>query len=64
MREPKSLNYDDVDAQVCRRCGVRGEGQHGTPGDRWCRGCPCIDAMRARIADLEFRLERVAAKPI
>ncbi len=34
MREPKSLNYDDVDAQVCRRCGVRGEGQHGTPGDR------------------------------
>ena len=64
MGEPKSLNYDDVDAQVCRRCGVRGEGQHGTPGDRWCRGCPCIDAMRARIADLEFRLERVAAKPI
>lgn len=62
MRESKACNYEDIDGQVCPRCGLRGDGPHTAPGDRYCRGCPCIDAMRARIAELEFKLERAAQK--
>jgi hypothetical protein len=51
-----------VGALACRRCGLDGEGEHTAPGDRQCRGCGCIDRLRAMVADLEFRIERMARK--
>jgi hypothetical protein len=64
MPESKAFNYEDIDERVCLRCGLRTKGRHETPGDRLCHGCPCVDALRARIADLEFRLERAAQKRV
>lgn len=60
MPESAEFSYEDIDARVCLRCGLRGE--HDTPGDWSCRGCECVDALRARVADLEFRLERKAQR--
>ncbi|MGO9008591.1 MAG: hypothetical protein ACLQPN_00695 [Bryobacteraceae bacterium] len=62
MRESKAFAYEDIDQKVCSRCGLRVDGQHETPGDWACRGCPCVAALRSRIAELEFRLERTAQK--
>lgn len=42
-------------AHACLRCGVHGH-QASPAGP--CRGCKCIDALRAQIAELEFRLEK------
>ena len=64
MRESAAFSYEDIDQRVCARCGLRTEDRHARPEDRFCRGCPCVDALRARIADLEFRLEKMAVKPI
>lgn len=62
MRDSKAFSYEDIDQKVCSRCGLRVDGQHETPGDWACRGCPCVAALRSRIAELEFRLERTAQK--
>jgi len=63
MRESAAFSYQDIDQRVCARCGLRTEEQHARPGDRFCRGCPCVDALRARVAELEFKLERAAQRP-
>jgi hypothetical protein len=41
-----------------------GEGQHETPGGRTCRGCECVESLRANIAKLEFRLEKAVQKAV
>lgn len=63
MLDQKGTNYEATGPQVCSRCGVHGEGEHPAPGGRRCSGCECVDALRAMIADLEFRLEKMMDKP-